>query len=88
MSASDKKGISPGTSVLQHLINGNPTVIILDEIAHCLRTAKAKVIGNSDLAEQVVAFLFTLMNLAGASDNIVFVYSLDSISDTFSQETT
>ncbi|NEP85621.1 MAG: ATP-binding protein [Okeania sp. SIO2C2] len=88
LSGSDKKGISPGTSVLKHLINGNPTVIILDEIAHCLRTAKAKVIGNSDLAEQVVAFLFTLMDLAGASDNIVFVYSLASISDTFSQETT
>ena len=88
MSGSDKKGGSPCTSVLENLINGNPTVIILDEIAHCLRTAKAKIVGNSDLAKQVVVFLFTLMNLAGASDNIVFVYSLASISDTFSQETT
>lgn len=88
LSGSDKKGISPGSSVLQQLINGNPTVIILDEIAHCLRTAKAKIVGDTNLAEQVVAFLFTLMNLAGASDNIVFVYSLASTSDTFSQETT
>lgn len=88
LSGSDKKGGSPGTSVLENLINGNPTVIILDEIAHCLRTAKAKIVGDTNLAEQVVAFVFTLMNLAGASDNIVFVYSLASTSDTFSQETT
>ena len=79
---------SPGTDVLNRLSNGIPTVIILDEIACYLRAAKAKQIGRSDLAEQVVAFLFSLMDLAGACNNLVFVYSLASASDTFAEETT
>lgn len=85
---SDEKGISPGTSVLERLTNGQPTLIILDEIARHLRSAKAKQVGKSDLSEQVVAFLFSLMDLAAACNNLVFVYSLASASDTFGGETT
>lgn len=70
------------------MLNGQPTVIILDEIARYLRAAKAKQINKSDLAQQVVAFLFSLMDLAGACNNLVFVYSLASASDTFAEETT
>ncbi|MDJ0597044.1 MAG: DUF499 domain-containing protein [Pleurocapsa sp. MO_226.B13] len=88
LQGSDRSGISPGTDVLERLLNGEPTVIILDEIARYLRSAKAKQIGRSDLAEQVVAFLFSLMDLAGACNNLVFVYSLASASDTFADETT
>lgn len=85
---SDEKGISPGTSVLERLTNGQPTLIILDEVARHLRSAKAKQVGKSDLSEQVVAFLFSLMDLAAACNNLVFVYSLASASDTFGGETT
>ncbi|MEG4852601.1 DUF499 domain-containing protein [Microcoleus sp. B5-D4] len=84
---SDQSGVSPGTSVLERLTGGQPTVIILDEIARYLRSAKAKKIGRSDLAEQVVAFLFSLMDLAAACDNLVLVYSLASTADTFGEET-
>ncbi len=88
LQGSDRSGISPGTDVLERLLNGQPTVIILDEIARYLRAAKAKRINNSDLAQQVVAFLFSLMDLAGACSNLVFVYSLASAADTFAEETT
>ncbi|MEG5056072.1 MULTISPECIES: DUF499 domain-containing protein [unclassified Microcoleus] len=87
LQGSDKSGVSPGTSVLERLTGGQPTVIILDEIARYLRSAKAKQIGRSDLAEQVVAFLFSLMDLAAACDNLVLVYSLASTADTFGEET-
>ncbi|MEG3925305.1 DUF499 domain-containing protein [Microcoleus sp. T3_D1] len=87
LQGSDKSGVSPGTSVLERLTGGQPTVIILDEIARYLRSAKAKQIGRSDLAEQVVAFLFSLMDLAAACDNLVLVYSLASTADTFAEET-
>ncbi|HAO12370.1 MAG TPA: AAA family ATPase [Planktothrix sp. UBA8407] len=87
LKGSDTSGISPGTSVLERLMEGKPTVIILDEIARYLRAAKAKLIGNSDLSEQVVAFLFSLMDLAAACNHLVFVYSLASASDTFAEET-
>ncbi len=84
---SDEKGISPGTPVLERLTGGKPTLIILDEIPRHLRAARAKKVGESTLSEQVVAFLFSLMDLAAASNNLVFVYSLASASDTFGEET-
>ena len=84
---SDEQKVSPGTVVIEKLTKKEPTVIILDEIAQYLRRAKAIAVGKSDLSEQVVAFLFTLMDLTAACNNIVFVYTLASISDTFGTET-
>ena len=88
LKGSDEQRVSPGTVVLERIIEGEPTVIILDEIARHLRAAKATLVGNSNLAEQVVAFLFSLMDLAAASHNLVFVYTLASSSDSFGEETT
>ncbi len=68
-------------------MKGQPTLIVLDEIARHLRAAKATTVGNSDLAAQVVAFLFSLMDLAAACNHLVFVYALASSSDSFGEET-
>lgn len=87
LQASDLSGVSPGTSVMERLMQDKPTVIILDEIARHLSAAKAKAIQDSNLAKQVVSFLFSLMDLASACSNLVFVYSLASSSDTFAEET-
>jgi hypothetical protein len=87
LKGSDEKRVSPGTGVLQQLINDRPTLVVLDEIAQYLRRAKAITVANSDLAKQVVAFLFALMDLAGSCQNLVFVYSLASSSDSFADET-
>ncbi|MBF2090291.1 MAG: ATP-binding protein [Synechococcales cyanobacterium K44_A2020_017] len=83
----DENRVSPGTSVIDRLVGQEPTLIILDEIARHLRAAKAKTVGQSTLAEQVVAFLFSLMDQAASCNNLVFVYSLASESDTFAKET-
>ena len=83
----DESGSSPGTSVLERLVAGQGTVIVIDEIARHLRVAQSKTIGDSTLSKQVVAFLFSLMDFAAAANNIVLVYSLASASDTFSDET-
>jgi len=87
LKGSDESGISPGTSVLERLIENYPTVIVLDEIARYLRSARGRTVGDSNLAGQVVSFLFALMDLAAASNKVIFVYSLASSSDTFSEET-
>ncbi|MFE4108425.1 ATP-binding protein [Almyronema epifaneia] len=84
---SDQKRVSPGTSVIERLVGDEPTLIVIDEIARHLRAAKAVLVGQSTLAEQVVAFLFSLMDQAGSCSNLVFVYSLASASDTFAKET-
>lgn len=85
---SDEQKISPGTSVLERLLNGQPTLIVLDEIARHLRSSEATRVGNSTLAKQVVAFLFSLMDLAAACNHLVFVYTLASETDAFGEETT
>ncbi|WNZ47372.1 DUF499 domain-containing protein [Leptolyngbya boryana CZ1] len=87
LKGSDEKRVSPGTVVLERLMKGQPTLIVLDEIARHLRAGKATTVGNSDLAAQVVAFLFSLMDLAAACNNLVFVYALASSSDSFGEET-
>jgi hypothetical protein len=87
LKGSDEKGLAPGTSVLEQLAQGKPTLIILDELAALLARARGKGIGESNLAKQVVNFLFTLMDLAAASNSLVLVYSLASTADTFGQET-
>jgi hypothetical protein len=84
---SDERGISPGTAVLERLIQDRPTLIILDEIARYLSAAKAKRVEESNLAKKVIAFLFSLMDCAAACNNLVFVYSLASSTDTFAEET-
>ncbi|MEB3233685.1 MAG: DUF499 domain-containing protein, partial [Leptolyngbyaceae bacterium] len=83
----DENRISPGTSVIERLVGNEPTLIMLDEIARYFRVAKAKTVGQSNLADQVVAFLFALMDQASSCNNLVFVYSLASESDTFAKET-
>ena len=84
---SDLTFLSPGTSVMEVLIKEKPTVIILDEIARYLSMARGKKVEDSNLAKQVVNFLFSLMDLASATNNLVLVYSLASSSDTFADET-
>lgn len=58
--------------MLERLIGNEPTIIILDEIARYLRAAKAKLVGQSTLADQVVAFFFSLMDQAASCNNLVF----------------
>ncbi|MBV5261741.1 ATP-binding protein [Synechococcus moorigangaii CMS01] len=87
LKGSDTSGVSPGTAVLEQLIRDRPTLIILDEIARYLSSAKAKRVGDSNLAKQVVAFLFSLMDCAASCQNLVLVYSLASSTDTFADET-
>lgn len=88
LKGSDEQRVSPGTVVLERIIQKQPTVIIIDEIASYLRKAKATLVGNSNLAGQVVAFLFALMDLAASCNNLVFVYTLASSTDSFGEETT
>ena len=85
---SDEKKVSPGTQVLERLTGGQPTLILLDEIAEHLRRTRGVQVVDSNLAGQVVDFLFALMDLAASCNHLVFVYSLASAADTFGQETT
>ncbi len=80
---------APGTAALERLIDDRPTLIMLDEIARHLRAAKAipTATGKSDLAEQTVAFLMSLLEFAASKERVVVVLTLADVSDAFGQET-
>lgn len=86
---SDEDLVAPGTQVLEKLVGDGPALIMLDEIARYLRAAKAVQTANkhSDLAEQTVAFLMTLVEFASSQPNVVVVLTLADSSDAFSRET-
>ena len=80
---------SPGTGLLEQLIGNAPTLIMLDEVARHLRSAKTvpTATGRSDLAEQTVAFLMSLFEFAASKHNVVVVLTLADSSDAFGRET-
>jgi hypothetical protein len=87
--SSDLKKVAPGTGLLEALVGDRPTLIMLDEIARHLRAAKAVTTesGQSNLAEQTVAFLMSLLEFAASKQRVVIVLTLASDADAFSSET-
>lgn len=79
---------APGTAILEKIVGDQPTLIMLDEIARHLRSAKTvpTATGKSDLAEQTVAFLMSLFEFAATRDNVVVVFTLASATDAFGNE--
>jgi len=86
---SDEDLVAPGTGVLEKLVGDRPALIMLDELARYLRSAKAVTTSNrrSDLAEQTVAFLMTLIEFAASRQKVVVVVTLADSTDAFAEET-
>ena len=87
--ASDEEGSAPGTGWLDDLVGQGPALIMLDEVARYLRVAKAVPTANkkSDLAEQTVAFLMSLIEFAASKQQVAVVMTLADSSDAFGKET-
>ncbi|MCK6447147.1 MAG: ATP-binding protein [Planctomycetes bacterium] len=86
---SDTDLVAPGTNVLEKLLGDGPALIMLDEIALYLRKAKAVATANgqSNLAEQTVAFLMSLIEYATSKPKVCVVLTLADSSDAFAKET-
>lgn len=79
---------APGTGLWEELIGGEPTLIMLDEVARHLRAAKnVPTTHKSDLAEQTVAFLMSLFEFVASREQVVVVYTLADPQDAFGKET-
>jgi predicted AAA+ superfamily ATPase len=86
---SDVNRVAPGTGLFERLIGGRPTLIMVDEIARHLRSAVAMPTssGESNLAEQTVAFLMSLMEYAASQSHMVLVLTMAGQEDAFQAET-
>jgi predicted AAA+ superfamily ATPase len=86
---SDEQRVAPRTQVWEKLIGGDPAAIMIDEVAQHLRSARAikASSGGTNLAEQTVAFLMSLIKFAAESPRAVLVYTLADPGDAFGKET-
>ncbi|MBI4640170.1 MAG: ATP-binding protein, partial [Candidatus Tectomicrobia bacterium] len=84
---SDQQGTAPGAPTLGRLVGDEPALIMFDEVARFLRVAKGKQIGNGTLADQTIAFLMALLEMAASKSRVVVVYTLATTGDAFGKET-
>lgn len=84
---SDMARAAPGAVLFDRIIGERPTLILLDEIARHLRGGAAITTGTSNLAEQTVAFLMSLMEFVASKRRVSLVLTLASDRDAFSKET-
>lgn len=77
----------PGESTIKKLIGDKPTLILIDELAPYLRTAKGIKVEDTTLAKMTSSFFMSLLGAVGSSSNVVVVYSLAESKDAFSEET-
>jgi hypothetical protein len=86
---SDEERGAAGVPSFEKLIGDTPTLIMLDEMGRYLRAAKAVATANkkSDLAEQTVATLISLLDFASAKPQVVVVLTLAGAGDAFAKET-
>ncbi len=85
---SDETRTAPGKETLASAIGEGPTVVIVDELAQCLRQLVSS--GDSDvrrMASAVPVFLKNLFELAAGRPNLVVILTLATRQDAFGKET-
>jgi predicted AAA+ superfamily ATPase len=86
---SEKLRAAIGTDLFERFVGDRPTLIMIDEIARHLRAAMAvpTATGKSNLADQTVAFLMSLLEFASSKQRCLVVLTLAGESDAFAAET-
>jgi hypothetical protein len=69
---SDESGVAPGAETLAELFGGQPTLILIDELAIYLR----KVANRTGAKDQLTAFLTSLFKAVESAPNAALVYTL------------
>lgn len=85
----DEQLVAPGRDALDKLFGERPVVVMIDEIARHLRSARGQqtASGDSTVAQQTVAFLMTLIEYAASARQCAVVLTLAEQSDAFGEET-
>ena len=86
---SEKLKAAVGTDLFEGLIGDRAALIMLDEIARHLRAAMSvpTATGKSNLADQTIAFLMSLLEFAASKQRCLVVLTLAGESDAFAAET-
>lgn len=86
---SDENKSAPGTGLFEELVGDKPTLIMLDELARHLEVAAAvpTATKKSTLADQVIAFLMSLLEFASSKEHCLVVLTLAGPNDAFAAQT-
>ncbi len=84
MRENDVQRIAPSTPTIAEMVGQKPTLIIIDEIANYLVRLVPR--GSSE-ADQLTAFLFSLLELGSSIPNLSLVYTLSASQDALSDLT-
>ncbi len=84
MRENDIQRIAPSTPTIAEMVGQTPTLIIIDEIANYLVRLVPR--GSSE-ADQLTAFLFSLLELGASISNLSLVYTLSASHDALSDLT-
>ena len=86
---SEKLRAAVGTDLFERWVGDRPTLIMIDEIARHLRAAMAvpSATGKSNLADQTIAFLMSLLEFASSKQRCLVVLTLAGEADAFAAET-
>ena len=84
MRENDVQRIAPSTLTIAEMIGLTPTLIIIDEIANYLVRLVPRPNGEAD---QLTAFLFSLLELGASIPNVSLVYTLSASHDALSDLT-
>jgi hypothetical protein len=72
----DRRRSKPGTGALKRILDGPPTLILLDEVLSYVEAALAVPAGDSNLGRQTMLFLQDLTDLVRGLPHCAVVYSL------------
>lgn len=90
MEASDRERTAPGTATIKAAFGGQPTIVIIDEIAKYVRQVTSS--GSEDvrrMAKAIPVFLGNLFEVASDPTNTVSVIiTLAAVTNAFGEETT
>ncbi len=84
---SDDSRTTPGVEKLKDVLTGQPTLILIDEIAHYLEKAAAIPYADTTLARQTVVFLRELLDAASQLPQCVVVLTLTSTQEAYGERT-
>jgi hypothetical protein len=85
--ADDEALTAPGAAALKQVFGDQPTLILIDEIARYVSTARGRAVAGSTLAKQTTSFLMALMEAVDTLPNAVLVITTTGLTDTFGDDT-
>lgn len=83
----DEHLTAPGALALGRVMGGEPTLILIDEIARYLAVAEGRPVGKGTLASQTTAFLMALMEAVASNPKAAVVLTTTQVTDAFGEQT-